>query len=41
MGQPDPGNSGSSVIEYIDGGSERGEVKHLSTPRKRNQIEIP
>ena len=22
-------------------GSERGEVKHLSTPRKRNQIEIP
>ena len=41
MGQPDPGNSGSSAIEYIDGGSERGEVKHLSTPRKRNQIEIP
>jgi hypothetical protein len=41
MGQPGPGNSGSSVIEYIGGGSERGEVKHLSTPRKRNQIEIP
>ena len=41
MGQPDPGNSGSSCTEYIGVGSERGEVKHLSTPRKRNQIEIP
>ena len=41
MGQPDPGNTGSCAIEYIDGVSERGEVKHLSTPRKINQIEIP
>jgi len=37
MGQPDSGNSESSAIEFIDGGGERGEVKHLSTPRKRNQ----
>ena len=41
MGQPDPGNSGSSHAEFIGVRSERGEVKHLSTPRKRNQIEIP
>ncbi len=41
MGQPGPGNSGSSYTEYIGVGGERGEVKHLSTPRKRNQIEIP
>ena len=41
MGQPNPGNSGLSCTEYIGVGSERGEVKHLSTPRKRNQIEIP
>ena len=41
MGQPGPGNSGSSCTEYIGAGGERGEVKHLSTPRKRNQIEIP
>ena len=41
MGQPNPGNSGLSNTEYIGVGSERGEVKHLSTPRKRNQIEIP
>ena len=41
MGKPGPGNSGSSYAEYIGVGGERGEVKHLSTPRKRNQIEIP
>ena len=41
MGQPDPGNSGSSCTEYIGAGGERGEVKHLSTPRRRNQVEIP
>ena len=41
MGQPNPGNSGLSCTEYIGVGSERGEVKHLSTPRKRNQTEIP
>ena len=40
-GETCPGNSGSSCTEYIGAGSERGEVKHLSTPRKRNQIEIP
>ena len=37
MGQPGPGNTGSSHSEYIGMGGERGEVKHLSTPRKRNQ----
>ena len=41
MGQPGPGNSGSSHTESIGVRGERGEVKHLSTPRKRNQIEIP
>jgi hypothetical protein len=38
MGQPGPGNTGSSHAEYIGMGGERGEVKHLSTPRKRNQF---
>ena len=41
MGQPGPGNTGSSHAEYIGMRGERGEVKHLSTPRRRNQIEIP
>ena len=41
MGKPGPGNSGSSCDEYIVVRGERGEVKHLSTPRKRNQFEIP
>jgi hypothetical protein len=41
MGQPGSGNSGSSYTQSIGVGGERGEVKHLSTPRKRNQIEIP
>jgi hypothetical protein len=41
MGQPGSSNSESSCTEYIGAGGERGEVKHLSTPRKRNQIEIP
>ena len=41
MGQPGSGNTEPSHAEYIGVGSERGEVKHLSTPRKRNQIEIP
>ena len=41
MGQPGPVNAGSSYAEYIGIGGERGEVKHLSTPRKRNQTEIP
>ena len=41
MGKPGTGNTVSSRRESIASGSERGEVKHLSTPRKRNQIEIP
>jgi hypothetical protein len=41
MGQPDPGNAGSFRHEFIVAEGERGEVKHLSTPRKRNQTEIP
>ena len=38
MGQPSPGNAGLSYTEYIGVRGERGEVKHLSTPRKRNQV---
>ncbi len=38
MGQPSPGNAGLSYTESIGVRGERGEVKHLSTPRKRNQI---
>jgi hypothetical protein len=41
MGQPGTGNTVSFRHEYIVSESERGEVKHLSTPRKRNQFEIP
>ena len=41
MGKPGIGNTMSSRREFIATGSERGEVKHLSTPRKRNQFEIP
>ena len=41
MGQPGTGNTVSFRHEYIVSESERGEVKHLSTPRKRNQTEIP
>ena len=41
MGQPGTGNTVSFRHESIVSGSERGEVKHLSTPRKRNQFEIP
>jgi hypothetical protein len=41
MGQPDPGNSGLFRHEYIVAEGERREVKHLSTSRKINQIEIP
>ena len=32
---------GSSLTEYIGQGSERGELKHLSTRRKRNQLRFP
>ena len=38
MGQPGKSHILSSVTEFIGNGSERGEVKHLSTLRKRNQF---
>ena len=41
MGQPGAANPASFYTEFIGVEGERGEVKHLSTPRKRNQIEIP
>ena len=41
MGKPDGGNAPSSVVEYIGGGSELGEVNHLSTRRKRKATAIP
>ena len=41
MGKPGIGSAMSSRHEYIVAGSVRGEVKHLSTPRNRNQSEIP
>ncbi len=36
MGKPGRGHARSSRREFIAAGSERGEVKHLSTRRKRN-----
>ena len=41
MGKPGTGNTVSFHSEYIGVEGERGEVKHLSTPRSRNQFEIP
>ncbi len=41
MGKPGADNSASFHAEFIGEKGERGEVKHLSTPRKRNQLEIP
>ena len=41
MGKPGIGNTMSFRHEFIVAEGERGEVKHLSTPRKRNQCEIP
>ncbi len=41
MGQPGRGHTRSSCGECIAVRGERGEVKYLSTPRKRNQSEIP
>jgi hypothetical protein len=38
MGKPIPSNFGISRHESIVAGGERGELKHLSTFRKRNQI---
>ena len=37
MGQPGPGNAGSSLSNQ---GGERGEVKHLSTFRKRKRSDF-
>ena len=41
MGKPGIGYAMSPHRESIAMGGVRGEVKHLSTPRKRNQLEIP
>ena len=41
MGKPGTSDVVSPVSEYIGCGRERGEVKHLSTRRKRKQIVIP
>ena len=41
MGKPVAGNTASSRDESIVAGSEPGEVKHLSTRRKRKQSAIP
>ena len=38
MGQPIQGHSWISCTEYIGVRGERGELKHLSTPRKRKQL---
>jgi hypothetical protein len=38
MGQPGAGNAASSVSEYIAYGRAPGELKHLSTPRKRDSL---
>jgi hypothetical protein len=37
MGKPGWGNAQSSITEYIGNRSERRELKHLSTSRKRKQ----
>ena len=41
MGQPAGGNAPASCTEYIGAGGERGEVKHLSTLRKRKKYRFP
>ncbi len=41
MGKPGRDYALSSHGEYIAMRGERGELKHLSTPRRRNQNEIP
>jgi hypothetical protein len=38
MGQPSAGNSALSVGQYITYGRAPGELKHLSTPRKRDSL---
>lgn len=41
MGKPSTSDVVLPVTEYIGVGRERGEVKHLSTRRKRKQNVIP
>ena len=41
MGKPGAANPASFRTQCIGAEGERGEVKHLSTPRNRNQSEIP
>ena len=41
MGKPGAVNPASFRAECISTEGEQGEVKHLSTPRNRNQSEIP
>ena len=41
MGEPSGGYTPLSCTEYIGVGSERRELKHLSTYRKRNQTRFP
>jgi hypothetical protein len=41
MGKPVTGNTVSARGESIAAGGEPGEVKHLSTRRKRKQTAIP
>ena len=41
MGEPGLEQSGSSVSEFIGGGSKPREVNHLSTWRKRKKIRFP
>ena len=41
MGQPGAVHAASSMAELIGHGSQRGEVNHLSTLRKRKQLAIP
>ena len=40
MGKPGTGNTVSLIAEYIGNKGERGELKHLSTLRKRKQLVI-
>ena len=41
MGKPAEGNTSSTCDEFIVAGGKPGEVKHLSTRRKRKQSAIP
>ena len=41
MGKPAYGNAYASWSKYIASGRERGELKHLSSPRKRKKHRYP